>query len=474
MNKSKFSLLILLVMILSISAVAAADDTSDIAVQAVDDDAIMDVASDDVVGANDTDVLADDGSTSPNFAELESSLDSSPVTLSSDYKRAEGDHDIQITTDVEIIGDNHKIDADKLGRIFYVNSGCTLTLTGVTLLNGNAEYGGAIYNNGGTVILNDCKFLNNTAQKSGGAVYNDQGTMSVTGSTFDGNDLTQRTTNGWGGAAIYSNKGTVTITGSNITNNLKDIVHRGGTGTYTGDLSSGAVTSKNGALTVIDSRFEKNSGSYGGAILSDGADAVLTVSGSTFADNFAFNGGAIECSDNRYTIIKSTFKGNDARGTGSAKTNNAHGGAIFASVENSDSVISECVFEDNSAAFGGAISSVNTNIIACNFTNNTARMEYSESFNGKANNAGGVGDAIYSTSKITIKDSNFTDNVNPRNKGVYAQNGEITGSSFTNTTLDLVNGPVTISDNTYDNDVGFDISTGNNPHIYFEVMIFLK
>ena len=44
MNKSKFSLLILLVMILSISAVAAADDTSDIAVQAVDDDAVMDVA----------------------------------------------------------------------------------------------------------------------------------------------------------------------------------------------------------------------------------------------------------------------------------------------------------------------------------------------------------------------------------------------------------------------------------------------
>jgi len=109
MNKSKFSLLILLVMILSISAVAAADDTSDIAVQAVDDDAVMDVASEDVVGANDTDVLADDGSTSPNFAELESSLDSSPVTLSSDYKRVEGDHDIQITTDVEIIGDNTRL-----------------------------------------------------------------------------------------------------------------------------------------------------------------------------------------------------------------------------------------------------------------------------------------------------------------------------------------------------------------------------
>ena len=415
MKKSKISILLLLmVMILAISAVSAADtnDTSDSAVQAVDDAPIEEVASEDVgalAATDDTDVLAaGDG----NFTELQTSVDTGTVLMTKDYTRVEGENTISITRDVTILGNDHKIDGSNLGGIFNVNSGYTLTLMGVTLINGNAENGGAIYNNGGTLTIVNSNFLNNTATKSGGAIYN----------------------NG-GGAAIYSTAGDVLISSSTITNNLKDIVHRGGTGQYTGDLSSAAVTSQSGTLTVSDSYFGKNSGSYGGAILSQGDDAVLNVVGSTFEDNFAFNGGAIDIISSKYTISNSTFRGNNAKGTGSSTSNYANGGAICAQEnDNDDGVISDCTFEDNTAAIGGAITTQIAQVTRCTFTNNTALSSNSESFNGKTNNKGGFGGAVYNDNTITIEDSTFTDNIG-RGRGLDLKNADISGSSFTNTII---------------------------------------
>ncbi len=458
-------------MILAISAASAADieDTSDSDVLSVEEATVDEVVSagavDEVQTATeDAEVLSADGD--GNFTELQTSVNTGMVMMDKDYTRVDGENDISITKDVTILGNNHKIDANNLGGIFRINSGYTLTLIGVTLINGNSEYGGAIYNDGGSATIVNSYFLDNTAEKSGGAIYNNAGSMQITGSTFDGNNLTERTVNGYGGAAIYDNGGTILMSTCTVTNNLKDIVHRGGTGAYTGDLSSAAVTST-GSLTVSDSRFENNSGSYGGAILSNGANAILTVSGSNFTNNFAFNGGAIDFVGNTYTIVDSNFKGNKARGTGSSNTNYAHGGAIATTESNDNCIISGCTFEDNSAVMGGAISSTNNQIIDCTFINNTAEAAYSENFNGKPNNRGGFGAAIYSDALMTITDSIFVDNSNTRKDGVYARNAEITGSSFTNTIISVNRGPLTISDNEYDND-GVDISGGNSPKIYFD------
>ena len=487
MKKSKISILLLLmVMILAISAVSAADtnDTSDSAVQAVDDAPIEEVASEDVgalAATDDTDVLAaGDG----NFTELQTSVDTGTVLMSKDYTRVEGEETISITRDVTILGNDHKIDGSNLGGIFNVNSGYTLTLMGVTLINGNAENGGAIYNNGGTLTIVNSYFLNNTATKSGGAIYNNGGSITVTGSTFDGNDLTDRSTNGDGGAAIFDNAGDVLISSSTITNNLKDIVHRGGTGQYTGDLSSAAVTSQSGTLTVSDSYFGKNSGSYGGAILSQGDDAVLNVVGSTFEDNFAFNGGAIDIISSKYTISNSTFRGNNAKGTGSSTSNYANGGAICAQEnDNDDGVISDCTFEDNTAAIGGAITTQIAQVTGCTFTNNTALSANSETYNGKTNNRGGFGGAVYNDNTITIEDSTFTDNIG-RGRGLDLKNADISGSSFTNTVINVNNhGTVSVSDNLYDNaekdissttgcTVVVNVGNGDIPHVTSGTIIF--
>ena len=456
-------------MILAISAVSAADtnDTSDSAIQAVDEAPVEEVASEDVdavASTENTDVLADVGN---NFTSLQSSIDTGTVVMDKDYARVEGESTLSISKDVTIEGNGHKIDGSNLGGIFNVNSGCTLTLNGVTLINGNAENGGAVYNNGGTLVIENSYFINNTATKSGGAIYNNGGTLNVIGSTFDGNDLTDRSVNGYGGAAIYSAAGDVTISTSRITNNLKDIVHRGGTGAYTGDLSSAAVSNKNGALTVTDSIFESNSGSYGGAILSQGTTSSLIVSGSNFNNNFAFNGGAIYCPDGNYHISKSNFTGNKVRGTGSTKTSYAHGGAIAATETASDCIISDCVFKDNSATMGGAISTTDTQVIGCTFINNTAQSAYAESFNGKTNNVGGYGAATYSDKVMIIDGSTFINNTNTRNENVYLRNATVTNSVFVNTIVNVNRGPLTISNNTYDN-AGKDIAGGNSPSIYFD------
>ena len=455
-------------MILAISAVSAADtnDTSDSAIQAVDEAPVEEVASEDVdavASTENTDVLADVGN---NFTSLQSSIDTGTVVMDKDYARVEGESTLSISKDVTIEGNGHKIDGSNLGGIFNVNSGCTLTLNGVTLINGNAENGGAVYNNGGTLVIENSYFINNTATKSGGAIYNNGGTLNVIGSTFDGNNLTKRTTNGWGGAAIYDEGGSVLLSDCTVTNNMKEIKHRGGTKTYAGDLSSAAVTSS-GTLTVSDSYFANNSGCYGGAILSK-ENGILTVSGSRFENNLAFNGGAIDFTGKRYTITTSNFTGNSARGTGSSQTNVAYGGAICSQETSDDCIISGCKFEDNTAVHGGAVSTDNSKISGCTFINNSADAKYAEKFNGRSNTNGfAYGDAIYSDSSVDIADSDFTDNNGQFNTGVYVLDADITGSSFKNTPIYVdVEGSLDISDNQYDND-GSDITAWNSD-IYFD------
>ena len=492
MKKSYISILLLaMVMILAISAVSAAEDidTSDSDLQAVDEAPVEEVASEDVdplAATDDADVLSAGGN---NFTSLQTLIDTSGdyLALDKDYQRVSGESDIKITKDITIngtadffsqYGNTHAIDANNLGRIFNVTAGKKLTLIGVTLINGNAENGGAVYNNG-IVNATNCRFLDNTATYNGGAIYNNGGTLRLTNCVLDENDLTDRTVNGNGGAAICDHAGTVTIVQCLISNNLKNIVPRGGTGTYAGDLCSAAVSTYDGSLTVLGySYFVNNSGSFGGAILVDGPNGMLSVSGSTFENNYAFNGGAIDFVGNTYTISNCTFKDNKARGTGSKNTNIASGGAICAQETNTNSIISNCKFENNSASYGGAINAVNVNLTNSNFTDNTADSSYSGTFNNKANNRGGEGGALYVSASDSstvctaiIDDCNFIDNYGTgKYYGVrlIRTNSDISDSSFTNTMIDAVtDSSLNLTDNTYDNaglgtSEKYDVRAGNS------------
>jgi predicted outer membrane repeat protein len=76
------------------------------------------------------------------------------------------------------------IDCENSGRAFYFHSGETsaAAVTGLTITNGYADYGGAVYCDGGSPTISKCTFSGNAATLDGGAIQNDYCSPMVAGS----------------------------------------------------------------------------------------------------------------------------------------------------------------------------------------------------------------------------------------------------------------------------------------------------
>jgi fibronectin-binding autotransporter adhesin len=204
------------------------------------------------------------------------------------------------------------ISGNALVEVFEVARNVTATLTGLTISDGLvAGSGGAIHDNlAANLTLTNDVFTNNSAAFFGGAIYNDGGTLAITNTTFSNNSATY----GLGGA--IDNTGALTVIGSTFT---------GGNA-----FQGGAIDNRSGTLAVTNSTFTFNIAIMGGAIFND---AVATVLGSTIANNMAvpsssgstttvfasFDGGAI-ANDHAgvLTIINSTLAFNAAGQAGGA------------------------------------------------------------------------------------------------------------------------------------------------------------
>jgi len=112
---------------------------------------------------------------------------------------------------------------------------------------------------------------------------------------------------------------------------------RDGSSPSTGDDTAdggGAIYRDGGSLTVLDSVFDNNHGPAtgqdvaGGAIYGFGGGETV-VSGSTFTNNAASDGGAIGSLNGDLTVIDSLFTGNAATGTGGNPGSGGAGGAIY-------------------------------------------------------------------------------------------------------------------------------------------------
>ncbi|PWB84708.1 Ig-like domain repeat protein [Methanobrevibacter thaueri] len=443
-----------MVMILAISAVSAADinDTSDSAIQAVDEAPIEEVASEDVDAlavTDNTDVLADVGD--KNFTQLQAEIDQSTtgmVNLQSNYIRAEGESDIVINKNFNIFGnDAYTIDAKNLGGIFKINSGCSVLLNNVILTNGNGINGGAIYNEGtvnimsstltannaslggaiyntgiatisgstltentadkggavystGTLVVDGTNFNENVATYRGGAVYN-EGNFEATGSTFDGNDITFRSANDDnGGAAIYNNGGTTNLDNVKVINNIKDIVYRAGNA---GDFINAAIVSTS-RLYIINSYIANNSGSWGGGVYVTGNE-TFTVTNTVFEGNVATFGAAIYDEGTSIIVENCNFTDNRCEGVGSPGTANTQAAAILVMGSTSSAIISNSRFNRNIAKVGGAVSISRAGDVLiddCEFVENTGYSEGGAIYNYAADGA-----------TVTVKDSTFVDNDAP-------------------------------------------------------------
>lgn len=231
------------------------------------------------------------------------------------------------------------VDALHANRVFYINPGKTVTISGLTIKNGSAPspyYGGGIYNDHASLTVSSCVISGNSAvhgewgEGIGGGIFNDQGTLIVSGSTLSGNlayygggisnnwfgagsatvTITNSTLSGNSagfGAAIMNSDGTLTLSNSTVSGN---------SATYWGGGIYNATNQFSGAtLAIINSTLSGNSADSGGGIVNDAYGTVTltncTLSGNSADGSYEGDGGGI-WNTQRLTIINSTLSGNSA------------------------------------------------------------------------------------------------------------------------------------------------------------------
>jgi CSLREA domain-containing protein len=249
-----------------------------------------------------------------------------------------------ISTDMDITGPG----ADKLTvmrsrvsgtprfRIFNVTTSGVATFSGFTIANGSLmdEGGAGIQNvNNGTVNITNCMLTNNYCLD---------------------NDLSDDKFSAEGGAIFNAQSGTVNVTNSTLKFNKAN-------------MGGGGISNVAGFINVSNSEFVGNTTNYGGGggIGSEwllGGEGVVSVSGSTFYQNTAWDGGGIYHLFGTLTVTNSTFYANMVFGGG--------GGIYNAGTVN----LSNCTVAANFSYQGsgvynvnGKIANVKSTIIALNY-----------------------------------------------------------------------------------------------------------
>ena len=384
------------------------------------------------------------------------------LTLDSDIAMTDDEaagfvNGVIINKNIRIDGKGHTIDAKNLGRIFKINNWCDVTLTNVTLTNGNATVGGAIYNFGNLdlvhvnfvnntakyggaimnyaygLVLDDSTFTNNTA-KIGGAIYNSEDCFVVGNSTFTNNTAKI-------GGAIY-NYGIGFVVGNStfVNNSAADgagAIMNGGRGFVVGNstFANNTATSKGGAIynygigfVVGNSTFANNTAEDAGAVYNEGDNSV--VGNSTFANNTAEDAGAVYNEGDNSVVGNSTFVNNTATSIG---------GAI---INNGKLVVDNSAFEDNAANYyGGAILN-NGKLVVDNsaFEDNAANYYGGAIFNWDDLQ---VTNSAFDGNDILVRNIRAMDNVDHGGAAIYNwKNGklDISKSNFTNNIKNYKNG----------------------------------
>ena len=318
-------------------------------------------------------------------------------------------------------------------QVLIVENGANLTLTNVMISGGyvtNGEDGAGLYNNGGTVTIDNCYFIGNTADgtdSNGGAIYNNAGSITISNTTFQENGA-------YDGGGIYNYLGTLNLSNNNFDSNSAQN-EGGGISAVGQTFSSGDTFEDNVAML------------YGGAIYSRDS---LYVSNGTFNGNMVFStGGAIMCSYGTCTIESSSFEGSVASSggaictyysnlyvSGSLFSGNAvwdNGGAIELWLT-SDFSISTSTFEGNSAEIGGGL---RVHLSFGTISDSLIHGNYADQGGGIYHDAYNIADSSLTLERTTLW-----------------ENDSLTGGAIYNTTAHLMMFNDTLASNTAENGAG--------------------
>jgi len=216
--------------------------------------------------------------------------------------------DLNISHTLHLIGNGRGqtiIDAQALSdRIFWIEPGATVDISGVTLQHGavSTNGGGGVYvDHNAALTLSQSAVLSNTDQSiNGGGGLASQGTLTVTHSLVQGNSTSKD------GGGLYLDNGSAFINATTIINNHATGTISGGGGlinvtpaitltqsTISGNTAhwGGGVENEYGQMTIINSTLSGNSALQdGGGLLVVGLSSSTTLDSVTISDNTADSG----------------------------------------------------------------------------------------------------------------------------------------------------------------------------------------
>ena len=162
------------------------------------------------------------------------------------------------------------LDGESLRQLFLVLAGGELTLRDIKLRHGLAGTGGAIRNDG-TTIIERVDLSDNQADLAGGGAIYSGGTLGVSDSTFFANTVPSA------GGALAIVGGFAIITRSTFVTNFAEL--------------GGGVFIAGGTLILSNDTLTTNSADKGGGLFVDGGEAFIV--NATFDRNNADNGGGL-------------------------------------------------------------------------------------------------------------------------------------------------------------------------------------
>lgn len=354
------------------------------------------------------------------------------------------------------------ISGNNTSRIFQINSGTTVSISGMKITGGTATAptnGGGIRNSG-SLTLTDVDIDTNSANGSGGGISSSSN-LTISNSFIRNNTAVLSV-----GGGISQAIGTLTITNTTISNNSCPSVNGHGAGveldTGTGTITNstivsnqagnvgGGISIERGILTVNNSNVSNNSAVQSGGGIVHGRvcfpldPCSLTINNSTISNNIMSNpgggtgGGVFVDSaaggDPTIVINSSTISGNVAGGSG--------GGIIAGGLS---SIISNSTISGNSGGFTGGIELLSTSsdlLTNSTVTNNTATNPSPLAVGVRANG-----------SSVTVRSSIIAGNVS--NTTIADVSGSFVSSGY-----NLIGNVGTVTDF---NQIGDQTGTGASP-----------
>jgi CSLREA domain-containing protein len=186
-------------------------------------------------------------------------------------------------------------------RIFTVASGKTVTISGLTVANGNLSSGnGGGLANGGTLTMTNCNIFGSTAPSGGGGVSN-SGSLILNSCNIGGTLAGQaNAANAGNGGGILNLAGTLTINGGSIVGN-----------------SGGGIVVSLGSATLNGVAITNNTSSTQGGGIGMSPFGTANIVNCVIAGNTAStSGGGIFNNDGTLNVINSTISGNSAAESG--------------------------------------------------------------------------------------------------------------------------------------------------------------